>query len=92
MIVLIVAALAFAASAETPPPAAPQAQNARPERQTCDRFGRVERADGAIQQGRAPQARRLDRLPAADLHLTVERTIGGCHIPVIVRQDIGGRR
>ena len=70
-----------------PPEPRPQAPKSM-----CDRFGRVERADGAIQQGRAPRAERLDRLPAADLHLTVERNVGGCHVPVIVRQDIGGAR
>ena len=34
--------------------------------------------------------RRLDRLPPADLHLTVERNVDGCHIPVIVRQNFAG--
>jgi hypothetical protein len=70
-------------------PPSPQPQAARP---ACDRFARMERADSAVQQGRAPRAERLDRLPSGDLHLTVERNVGGCHIPVIVRQDIGGTR
>lgn len=58
----------------------------------CDRFARMERAEGVIQQGRAPRVDRLDRLPSGDLHLTVERSVDGCRIPVIVRQDIGGAR
>lgn len=70
-------------------PPQPRAQTDRP---SCDRFGRMERADEAIQQGRAPRAERLDRLPAADLQLTVERNVGGCHVPVIIRQNIGGAR
>jgi hypothetical protein len=37
-----------------------------------------------------PRARRLDRLPPADLHLTVERQVDGCHQPAIVRQNFGG--
>jgi len=82
-----VAALIPLVTAAAPPPQQrPQAAG-----QTCDRFARVERAGGAIQQGRAPGAQRLDRLPAADLHLTVERNVGGCHIPAIVRQNIGAR-
>jgi hypothetical protein len=83
----------LAAAASQPPPrmAAPAAARAAP-KPACDRFARIDRAGGAIHVGRAPGVQRLDRLPPADLHLTVERTIGGCHVPVIIRQDIGGAR
>jgi hypothetical protein len=54
----------------------------------CDRFAPVVPAA----QRRAPRAERLDRLPAADLYLAVERRIDNCRIPTIVRQDIGVRR
>jgi hypothetical protein len=78
---MILTSLAIAAA---PPP--PQSRTAG---SACDRFAQMDRADGALQQGRAPRAERLDRLPSGDLYLTVERRIRGCHIPVIVRQDIG---
>ena len=72
-----------------PPAASPPAagQRAAPEKPRCDRFARVEHAgDGAVLQ--APR-RRLDELPAGDLHLTVERVVDGCREPVIVRQGYG---
>lgn len=72
--------LIFLVAAPAPPPAqAPK---------TCDLFAPVVPAA----QGGAPRAERLDRLPAADLYLTVERRIDNCRIPVIVRYDIGVRR
>jgi hypothetical protein len=70
----------LAAAAPQPP-----AQTAKG---TCHRFAPVVPAG----QRHAPRAERLDRLPAADLHLTVERRVDGCRIPVIVRQEIGGAR
>jgi len=81
---LILMPLAVAASPPQPRPDAPKP--------ACDRFARTDRADGPGRQRQAPRAERLDRLPSADLHLTVERNVGGCHILVIVRQDIGGAR
>jgi hypothetical protein len=65
------------AAARQPPAQTPK--------RTCNRFAPVVPAA----QRRAPLAERLDRLPSADLHLTVERRIGGCHIAVIVREDVG---
>jgi hypothetical protein len=59
----------------------------------CDRFGRLDQAqDRSVQRQPSARAQRLDRLPPADLHLTVERTVGGCHVPVIIRQDFNGAR
>jgi hypothetical protein len=84
---LILMPLSAAASQPQPRPAPSAA--ARP---GCDRFARMERTDGLVQRRQPPRAERLDRLPPADLRLTVERTIGGCRIPVIVRQNfVGGR-
>ena len=87
----------LAAAASQPQPQAPRTQaaprDAQAEKPACDRFGRVEQAQGhAVLREPAAPMRRLDRLPPADLHLTVERNLGGCHIPVIVRQNVGGAR
>jgi hypothetical protein len=83
---IFAATLAFlplAAAAAQPQPEA----RARP---ACDRFARTEQAQGhAVLREPGVAARRLDRLLAGDLHLTVERRIDGCHIPVIVRQNVG---
>jgi len=87
---LILMPLAAAASQPRAEPQAPRAQAQKP---ACDRFGRVEQAQGrAVLREPAAPVQRLDRLPPADLHLTVERNVGGCHIPVIVRQDFHGAR
>jgi hypothetical protein len=83
---LILMPLTAAASQPQPRPAPPAA--ARP---ACDRFAHMDRAEGLVQQRQRPRAERLDRLPPADLRLAVERTIGGCRIPVIVRQDFRGQ-
>jgi hypothetical protein len=89
-----------AAPAPLPQPRAPSAvSTVRVERSDlrlaatkgCDPFVRVERArDGAMLQHPAPRAERLDRLPAGDLHLTVERQMDGCRQPVVIRENIGG--
>lgn len=53
---------------------------------------KVWRADGTryrVDEGAT--LRRLDRLPPADLILTVLRTTGNCTAPVIVRYGIGQR-
>lgn len=84
---LILMPLSAAASQPQPRPAPPAA--AKP---ACDRFARVERTEGLVQLRQPPRAERLDRLPPGDLRLTVERTVGGCRIPVIVRQNFVGRR
>jgi hypothetical protein len=84
---------ATAAQPQAPPPAAsPPAveQPAAQETPRCDRFARVEHArDGAVLQAPPARARRLDDLPAGDLHLTVERVVDGCREPAIVRQGYG---
>jgi len=81
-------------TAAAPPPqrqaAAQPAVQAKP---ACDRFGRVEQAQGrAVLREPSASTQRLDRLPPADLHLAVSRNVGGCHVPVIVRQNVGGAR
>ena len=85
---LMLMPLAAAASQPQPRIAAPAAAQVAP-KPACDRFARMDRAGRA---GQVPGVQRLDRLPPADLHLTVERNIGGCHLPVIVRQDFRGAR
>ena len=80
----ILALLPLAAAAT--PTHHPAAQASTPAK--CDRFGRMEQA--TVQRGPSVRPQRLDRLPPGDLHLTVERQVGGCHQPVIVRQNIGG--
>jgi hypothetical protein len=69
---------------------APLAQSASRENgpAKCDPFGRTEQA--AVLRRSGPLARRLDQLPAGNLHLAVERQVNGCHQPVIVRENIGG--
>jgi hypothetical protein len=54
----------------------------------CDRFADLRQAEAASARG--PAVQRLDRLPPADVHLTVERRIDGCRQPTIVAQGIGG--
>jgi hypothetical protein len=88
---LMLIPLAAAASQPQPRIAAPAAAQVAP-KPACDRFARMDRASGAIHLGQVPGVQRLDRLPPADLHLSVERNIGGCHVPVIVRQDFRGAR
>ena len=84
---------ATAAQPQAQPPAAPpppSAEAATPEKPLCDRFARVEHAgEGAVLQAPPARARRLDELPAGDLHLTVERVVDGCRERVIVRQGYG---
>lgn len=73
--------------AASPPPVEQPAAQAKPR---CDRFAQVERAgEGAVLQAPPALPRRLDELPAGDLHLTVMREVGGCQEPVIVRQGYG---
>lgn len=57
----------------------------------CNRFsGREQARDGAVLRRPSARAQRLNELPPGDLHLTVERQLGGCRQPVIVRENIGG--
>jgi len=77
-----------AAAPQPQPQAAPSAAT----KPVCDRFARMERTEGLVQFRQPPRAERLDRLPPADLRLTVERVMGDCRIPVIVRQDFRGAR
>lgn len=83
----IALALLPLAAAATPSPSTNQANGASAAAK-CDRFGRMDQASVLRRQG--PLAQRLDQLPPGDLHLTVERQLGGCHQPVIVRENIGG--
>ena len=80
-------ALVATAAAATPPQPAPHANEASAPVK-CDPFGRTEQA--VVLRRSGPLARRLDQLPAGNLHLAVERQINGCHQPVIVRENIGG--
>jgi hypothetical protein len=43
----------------------------------------------ALGQKDRPQPRRLGELPPGQLYLTVDRKVGGCRIPVIVRYGVG---
>ena len=76
-----------AAATPSPSPSAPHANGAT-EPVKCDRFGRMDQA--SVQRRQGPRVQRLDQLPPGDLHLTVARQVGGCHQPVIVRENIGG--
>ena len=87
MIAATILALAPLPAAATPPQPGPHANGASAPAK-CDPFGHMEQAAVLRQSG--PLARRLDRLPAGNLHLAVERQINGCHQPVIVRENIGG--
>lgn len=51
----------------------------------CVRIG-VRHAD---RRGRGARVRRLDELPAGQLHHAVLRQVGGCVIPAVVREGIG---
>lgn len=46
---------------------------------------------GASRRGGKPALRHLDELPGADLYLAVDRHVGNCNAPIIVRYDIGGK-
>ncbi len=43
----------------------------------------------AARRGKAVRAQKLNELPAGDLYLAVDRRIGGCPAPIIVRYNIG---
>jgi len=87
---------ATAAQPQPRPPAASPPAIEQPSAQAkprCDRFGRVEHAgEGAVLQAPPARPRRLDELPAGDLHLTVVREVDGCQEPVIVRHGYGAVR
>ena len=97
---MMAATLAFlpVAASAAQPASQPRVQVQRvpqaevPAAPACERFGRVEQAQGrAVLQAPPAAARRLDQLPAGDVHLTVDRRMDGCHIPVIIRQNVGAR-
>lgn len=89
---MMAAILAFMPLAAGAAPA-PQPQSEARAKPACDRFARAEQAQGqAVLREPGVTARRLDQLPAGDLHLAVERRINGCHIPVVVRQGFGATR
>ena len=83
---LLVLPLAAAAASPTHRPAARAHAAAAPAK--CDRFARMDQA--TVLRGPSVRAQRLGELPPGDLHLTVERQVGGCHQPVIVRENLGG--
>jgi hypothetical protein len=84
MLSLLLIALAAPVAAPAPPPPA-----AAPRAPTCHLPG-VTYADTG---GRATQPRKLGELPPARHYLAVERHVGGCPEPAIVRSGIGtGRR
>jgi hypothetical protein len=43
----------------------------------------------AARRGKAVRAQKLNALPAGDLYLAVDRRIGRCPAPIIVRYNIG---
>ncbi len=43
----------------------------------------------AARRGKPVRAQKLNELPAGDLYLAVDRRIGGCPAPLIVRYNIG---
>jgi hypothetical protein len=43
----------------------------------------------AARRGKAVRPQKLNELPAGDLYLAVDRRIGGCPAPIIVRYNIG---
>jgi len=87
---------ATAAQPQAQPPAASPPAVEQPSEQPkprCDRFAQVEQADeDAVRRAPPARPRRLDELPAGDLHLTVVREVAGCREPVIVRHNVGGAR
>ena len=44
----------------------------------------------AMQRNKAPDAQKLNELPAADMYKAVYRRIGGCEVPSIAGYGVGG--
>ena len=90
LLTVLLAAIQLAAAHPAPPPqghfhAQPSAPGTSGKRCRDD----VLRYAG---QGQPPLARRLDELPPGRLELTVYREVGGCPIPAVLQEGIGGRR
>lgn len=77
--------------AENPLPRVEQLEADVSAKPRCDRFDRAEQADeGAVLRASPARPRRLNELPAGDLHLAVVREVAGCQQPAIVRHNVGG--
>ena len=80
LLIAVVALVAPAAAAQPGFGLQPGADSAN-----CPATSRYE----ASRRNKAPKARKLTDLPAADAYLTVWRKVGACEAPIIVRYDIG---
>jgi hypothetical protein len=96
LLILAPAALLSGASVAAPPvvEAAPDVQVVGdmpvlnpngPSRDECPPTSRYQ----AAQRSKAPQAQKLNELPAADMYKAVYRRIGECEIPIIASYGLG---
>ena len=87
-IVLIALYLPLTVAATTPP----RQQPTKPQiaRQMCAPRGTTLAKEDVADGGHVVRARPLSEMPPAKQILTVIRTIDGCDVPVIVRENIGG--
>jgi hypothetical protein len=68
----------------------PKSMPARTAKAVCQPGGVTQAQDGVLRDTRKAQARRLGDLPPAKQQLAVIRTLDGCSVPTVVRENIGG--
>ena len=87
-VMLIALSLPLVVAAVAPPSQRP----AKPKiaRKMCAPVGPTLAKEGVVDGKRVVQARPLSEMPPAKQILTVIRTVDGCDVPVIVRENIGG--
>jgi hypothetical protein len=83
---IIVLSLGLIAAA-TPPQSADPVKPAKPARMMCSAKGTTP----AMENAKSPnRVRKLSEMPPARQIKAVVRTIDGCDVPIVVRENIGG--
>jgi hypothetical protein len=83
---IIVLSLGLIAAA-TPPQSADSAKPGKPARMICSAKGTTPAIDDGMRRNRV---RKLSEMPPAREFKAVVRTIDGCDVPIVVRENIGG--
>jgi hypothetical protein len=74
-------------AATTPPQSGDAAKPAKPARMMCSAKGTTPAIDDGARRNRV---RKLSEMPPAREIKAVVRWIGGCEVPIVVRENIGG--
>lgn len=72
-------------------PAKPAPKKVVTSRILCAPKGPTLAQDGIADGTRVERMRKLSEMPPAKQQLSVIRTIDGCHVPTVVRENIGGQ-